>query len=133
MSEPADTPILAKVSRVRAGGYLTLLGATIQIGTSHQAEWEATKHKCWIALNLPRRFWRVRGRAQEKMRILHMCVFPVLSWCSGSRHWTQGELISAYSMQLQMSRRALHLWPFREEPIDAFSIEQHGGAKTPIR
>lgn len=86
--EPADTPMLAKVSR---GERLTWLRATTQIGT-------AVDRKCWIAFSLRRRFRGVRGRARDKMRMLHTCIFLVFTWCSGSRHWTQNEFKSVYSM-----------------------------------
>lgn len=107
--DPAATPMLAMVSRVRSGESLTPLGATIRTGGQSQAEWEATKQKCWAAYHLRRRFWKVRVRAQEKQRMLHMCILPIPRWRAGIIFWTQLELRAVQRMQLQISRRALHL------------------------
>lgn len=44
-------------------------------------------------------------------------MFPVLSWCVGSRVGAQSDLNAARSLQLQMCRRAQNLWPRQHESI----------------
>lgn len=55
----------------------------------------------------------VRGRVREKMRMFHMNVFPGLRSCAGARPVAQQDVKSVNSMQLQMCRRPLQLWPYR--------------------
>lgn len=52
--------------------------------------------------------------------MLHTAVFPVISWCSGCRAWTHDQLLSARTMQLRMSRRALQMWERDTETLDEF-------------
>lgn len=42
--------------------------------------------------------------------VSHMAVGPVLSWCCGSRPWSQLDATSLRSTRLKMSRRAVRLW-----------------------
>lgn len=94
-----------------------MLGATVQMGTSQASEWEKVRAKAWSAYHLRKRFWRVKGRAAGKLRMLHLGAFPVINWCAGARFWTQTELRSARSFQLHMCRRAAQLWPRQDEAI----------------
>lgn len=115
-----------------ATAFVCLLGAYIQVGDQYRGEWETVRRKCWAAFHLRRRFWRLKGFGVEKMRMLHMSIWPVLNWCAGGRYWNRQELQQVYSMMLQMSRRALNLWPYRDEEIkDYLRRTVHRVAKIP--
>lgn len=62
-------------------------------------------------------FWRVRGHATAKIRMLHLAIYPSLSWCAGSRSWNRRELKQVRTVQLRMCRRALNFWPAGEETL----------------
>lgn len=48
----------------------------------------------------------------------YMCAFPALNWVVVGIIWSRQEVQSVYSMQLQMSRRALQLRPYRDKSIE---------------
>lgn len=116
----ASTRVLRKMTQAKSGDCVRILGATVQIGQGYAGEWEATRQKCWHAFHLRRRSWKLKGSAAEKMRMLHLSVWRVLDWCAGGRFWDRQEFSNVYSMMLQMSRRALNLWPKQNEEIPAY-------------
>lgn len=94
-----------------------LFGETVQMGTTHSGEWELVRRKTRSAHHLRKRFWRVKGHAAEKLRMLHLIVFLVIRWCAGACFWRQHELKSARTLQLHMCRRAPNLRLRRNEDI----------------
>lgn len=58
---------------------------------------------------LRRNFWRTKAHAFEKLRMLHMRLFPVLSWCAASCLWKVSELAVGRTMQLRMGRGGVKL------------------------
>lgn len=108
----ASHPLLSRMTPAAEGTRFRLLGATLQVGSQCSGEFDEVQRKCWVAFHMRRSFWRTRAHAFEKMRMLHMCVFLVLSWCSASRFWNRQELAAARTMQ------ALNSWPRQAESID---------------
>lgn len=95
-------------SHVQDGERLMCLGAPWRVGASGDAKRDA-KHRSG---GQPMRFWRVRGRSREKSMILHMSVFPVLSWCAGA--WFQ-VLSRCTACSCRSVDEALQLWPYRDK------------------
>lgn len=54
--------------------------------------------KMLVGFSQPRRFWEVRGKAKEQVRMLHTSVFPVLDWVAGGRDWIRQELTAVHSI-----------------------------------
>lgn len=54
-----------------------------------------------------KRVWRLRGLAGDEVRMLHLSILPVLSWCAGSRFLSQHELRAARSAQKVHAHLAL--------------------------
>lgn len=79
-SEPHVLPFAADSTCLR------LLGAPAQ--ESATRDWEVVRLKCRNAYHPRNRFWRARGDAVEKVRAMHISMFPVLSWWDSSRFWT---------------------------------------------
>lgn len=81
---------------------MRVLGATVQVGKQYSGEWETVRRKCWQAFYLRHRFRRVRGFATARIRMLHLAIYSVLSWCAGSRYWNRRELKEVRTMQLRI-------------------------------
>lgn len=60
------------------------------------------------------------SRTCQQKHILHSSVFPILNWFVGGIFWARMELKEVYSLQLQMTRKALGLWPCRDEDIPTY-------------
>lgn len=71
-------PELVKLTRVHGGECVTNSGGTIA-GSRAGCDTSSMMGRLCIR----RRFGRVRGKTKEKVRMLHMSVFQVLSACSG--------------------------------------------------
>lgn len=53
---------------------------------------------------------------QTRLQALHSAVvFPAISWCAGTRHWTMLEVRQVRSMQIRSARRIAGWWPHADE------------------
>lgn len=53
----------------------------------------------------PKKLWHTKGLSAQKMRALHLSVFPVLTWSAGTRGWITAELRGLKTLQLRITRR----------------------------
>lgn len=72
------------------GTCLRLLGATLQRRRQR--------------VGLPSTCDEASGQAFEKRRMLHMCVYPMLTWCSASRFWNRHFMVAMGRIRGQTGR-----------------------------
>lgn len=75
----------------------------------------------WKSFFAKRPLWLAKGRVQNKRQAPHLAVFPALSWCAGTRHWTLQELKQIRSVQVRMTRRLAGWWPYADEAWAAYT------------
>lgn len=111
---------LAAIERVTGEECMRLLGDHIQVDSGFRSELRVRLAAVWKAFYLRITFWTRRGSWNAKLRMLHMAVWPVLSWCGGSRPWSQLEAKTLRTTQIKMSRRALRLSKRADESLSEF-------------
>lgn len=84
---------------------MRVLGAPVQTDVEHDLEYLAIVRVAWAADHIKTSMWQGPGRVREKLRVLHMGVFLVVSWASGTRHWSGVELRGLQTVQARMARR----------------------------
>lgn len=92
-------PMLSKMDRDAPGQCPKVLGSFVQIGPKLSQERDAVRRSCWAAFHMRRNFWRTRGHVVQKICMLHLSIFPVLSWCAFTRYWIKRELAEGRTMQ----------------------------------
>lgn len=114
---PRVTPMLARVARLHSGQSLMLLGATTQIGTGR---WVPTRQgggeaEVLDSPQLAQAFLAGTRPGAEKTHAYASHVYlPGPTLVCGKQALDPDRIKSSVQHQLQMSRRALQLWPHRD-------------------
>lgn len=76
----SDLPeVLRTMPRAQGSTCLRVLGDFVQVGLEYETEWASRRSAAWKAYHLRRPLWGRKHHAPEKLRMLHLSVFPSLS------------------------------------------------------
>lgn len=101
----AEPRVHAAVARRRV--LASAWSAGTLVAGKHGEEFRLLVQLAWTSFHSKRPLWRARGPWLQK---LHLLVYPMVGWSTGSRHWTSVELRQLRSVQMRMTRHILRLW-----------------------
>lgn len=106
---PESCTQLSMIPEAADNTCMRLLDVTVQVGKAYSGEREMVRRKCCRALRLRQRLWRMHGNATDRIRMLHLAIYPMLGLCAGSRDWNRRQ--SRRSPRSGPSRRILYRPP----------------------
>lgn len=89
---------------------LRALCSPVQTEGEHDLEYSEMLRATWGAFLSNKCLWQVPGNVQEHIHVLHLGVFQVREWASGTRHWTSVELRGLQIVRVWMTRRIAGLY-----------------------